>query len=88
MAYAQSFIDQCRNNGISDDEILDQISKTKRLVSQIEDIYNHLSLKYKEEKRKKNSPFAKRPFNARDKFRKYVYQYIKMSKKIKRINIY
>lgn len=46
MAYAQSFIDQCRERRMSDEDILKQMSRKSRPISWIEDIYKNLPSGY------------------------------------------
>lgn len=58
MAYADSFIVQARNRGLSDDEILDALSHGNK-VSWIQDVYSKLEPK------------------VINRFRKYVYQYLR-----------
>lgn len=58
MAYADSFIVQCKKRGMSDDQILNAVAKGNK-VSWIQNVYSTMD------------PAA------RNRFRKYVYQYLK-----------
>ncbi len=60
MAYAQSFIDQCKKIGMSDSDILNQIKGVDKngAVSWVENVY------------------SKMPEDVLKRFKKYVYQYI------------
>ena len=81
MAYAQSFIDQCKQRGMSYDQILDQIKSKNKPVSWIENIYNNLPVKdLKIKKTGRTNPNRESRIErekALSKFKKYVYMYIK-----------
>jgi hypothetical protein len=47
MAYAQSFIDQCRERGLSDKDILDQIKLKSNPISWVQNVYNKMPYEVK-----------------------------------------